>query len=357
MAILRRRLTRDFTVLPTQAVEHAGLSFRARGVLAFLLAKPDGWRVSAEAIAKASPTEGRTAINTALQELRAAGYYRVHTTRRKDGTLREITDLYDQPQPRVAAEYAKRSEARRAAARQRAEDARTAPQTPSTGSGKPVAGEDVTGDGFPAAGGPDTGPPVPFTSTQSKYPEKNPPRGGRRPPAVGGDGPRGGGTSAPAPQARVAEVQAVLRAFPDALRKALPSPLPRGIPSVLGRELESRTAAQLVERVRRRSEWMVAAIDDGIRAPVGLALFLIEHGECPDPRCEDGESVDDRRRCARCEERRPSSPERSSGVEGMTPTPSVPRRGRRTVAQMPVCGDCRRPMHGPGPLCVDCRQA
>ncbi|MEU9334139.1 hypothetical protein AB0D49_13415 [Streptomyces sp. NPDC048290] len=69
MSILRRHLSTGFTVLPTATLEDSRLSFRARGVLAFLISKPDEWRVRAESIASAGK-EGKEAIKTALRELK-----------------------------------------------------------------------------------------------------------------------------------------------------------------------------------------------------------------------------------------------------------------------------------------------
>ncbi len=73
MSILRIAKRRQYTNIDSRALNDAALSFRARGVLAWLLSKPDGWSVSSEAIAR-SGAEGRDAIRTALDELEALGY-------------------------------------------------------------------------------------------------------------------------------------------------------------------------------------------------------------------------------------------------------------------------------------------
>ncbi|MGA4847073.1 hypothetical protein ACOBQB_12720 [Streptomyces sp. G5(2025)] len=61
MTILRRHLSSSYTVLPTATLEDSRLSFRARGIRAFLVAKPDDWQVRAESIAKMGK-EGRDAV-------------------------------------------------------------------------------------------------------------------------------------------------------------------------------------------------------------------------------------------------------------------------------------------------------
>ncbi len=60
MTILRRHLSSGFTVLPNSTLNDERLSFRARGILAWLVSKPDNWQVRITAIAAAGK-EGRDA--------------------------------------------------------------------------------------------------------------------------------------------------------------------------------------------------------------------------------------------------------------------------------------------------------
>lgn len=62
------------------------LSFKARGLLIYLLSKPQDWRVSSKQLAKASP-QGITAIRSAMKELVACGYARLQTIQGEDGRL------------------------------------------------------------------------------------------------------------------------------------------------------------------------------------------------------------------------------------------------------------------------------
>ncbi|MFD8978648.1 hypothetical protein [Streptomyces sp. NPDC059564] len=183
MTILRRHLSTGYTVLPTATLEDARLSFRARGILAYLLAKPDTWKVAADRISKAGK-EGVEAVRTALRELRDAGYYRVVTERREDGTFFKITEVYDQAQDWAAAEF-RESEERRVARRAKAGGGNPA----GTNSGGETDSETgFSGFGSPGAGSPDLGSPAVGSpgligSNQSKYSEKNPPT-----PAAGATG-------------------------------------------------------------------------------------------------------------------------------------------------------------------------
>lgn len=85
-----------FTVVDRAAVNDAGLSFRARGVLVWLLDKQDDWRCSSDAIAAAG-REGREAVRAALRELEAAGYLRREKTQGPDGRWQTTTSVYESP--------------------------------------------------------------------------------------------------------------------------------------------------------------------------------------------------------------------------------------------------------------------
>ncbi|MFJ9455423.1 hypothetical protein ACIRST_10120 [Kitasatospora sp. NPDC101447] len=97
MRIHRSVPVRDFTVLPNNVLQYRRLSYTARGLLADLLSRPDGWQEDGRQMADTSP-QGRSAVRKALKELIAAGYYRVVTIRLPDGTLRTENHVYDTPQ-------------------------------------------------------------------------------------------------------------------------------------------------------------------------------------------------------------------------------------------------------------------
>ncbi|MFI0718329.1 hypothetical protein [Streptomyces sp. NPDC021224] len=97
MQIHRIRHARGFTVLPNTLLQDRRLSYTARGLLADLLSRPDGWREDGRHMADTSP-QGRLAVAKALRELTAFGYYRVERVRRPDGTFASETHVYDTPQ-------------------------------------------------------------------------------------------------------------------------------------------------------------------------------------------------------------------------------------------------------------------
>ncbi|GAB7185703.1 hypothetical protein ATKI12_5534 [Kitasatospora sp. Ki12] len=97
MLVHRSAHARSFTVLPNAALQDRRLSFTARGLLVDLLSRPVRWREDARQIADSS-TQSRAAVRKALQELTAAGYYRVDKVRMPDGTIRSEAHVYDTPQ-------------------------------------------------------------------------------------------------------------------------------------------------------------------------------------------------------------------------------------------------------------------
>jgi len=101
---LRKR--REFFVqIPSETIRDRRLSYRARGLLSFLLDMPDGWDVKSEFLASQTDGEGREAIRTALHELGSAGYYRLERRRLRTGRFVMGTAVSSTPDPEWAADY------------------------------------------------------------------------------------------------------------------------------------------------------------------------------------------------------------------------------------------------------------
>ncbi|MFJ9609279.1 hypothetical protein ACIRS1_23375 [Kitasatospora sp. NPDC101176] len=96
MRVHRSAHVRNFTVLPNALLQYRRLSYTARGLLADLLSRPDGWREDGRHMADTSP-QGRGAIRKALKELTEAGYYRVEKIRMPDGRIITESHVYDTP--------------------------------------------------------------------------------------------------------------------------------------------------------------------------------------------------------------------------------------------------------------------
>ena len=71
--ILRTRKNKNYTTLCNVALNDPALSLKAKGLFAFLMSKPDDWRISYRGLTT-QLKEGKDAILGALKELEDAGY-------------------------------------------------------------------------------------------------------------------------------------------------------------------------------------------------------------------------------------------------------------------------------------------
>lgn len=87
MTTLRVERRQRFTIVDNSALEDERLSFKAVGLLAFLLSKPDGWTISYRQLASVR-SDGEHSVRAGLSELEAAGYLTRRRIRLEDGTVR-----------------------------------------------------------------------------------------------------------------------------------------------------------------------------------------------------------------------------------------------------------------------------
>lgn len=74
-----------FARIDNELLQREALSFRARGLLAYILSMPQGWKHNAECLS--NKVEGKHAIRAALRELQAFGYARLYKERGAGGQL------------------------------------------------------------------------------------------------------------------------------------------------------------------------------------------------------------------------------------------------------------------------------
>jgi hypothetical protein len=94
--IIRVEKTRDFSIIRNDTVRDARLSFGARGVLTYLLTKPDDWEVRSQDLVQQSP-HGEDAILRMLKELETCGYLSRWRERNKHGRYEWRTVVYENP--------------------------------------------------------------------------------------------------------------------------------------------------------------------------------------------------------------------------------------------------------------------
>lgn len=91
MIIRGPRPESNFYILDKRISQDRRLSWGARGLLIYLLGKPDNWRVSITDLvnqtAESSKASGRDAVYSLLKELQQVGYIRFDQIRNDDGTM------------------------------------------------------------------------------------------------------------------------------------------------------------------------------------------------------------------------------------------------------------------------------
>lgn len=85
----------NYTVIKNETLRNNSLSFRARGIHAYLLSMPDNWRTSALQMSRLGQ-EGRDAILKALQELEDAGFVKRTKSQDPRGRWHSEIIVYDE---------------------------------------------------------------------------------------------------------------------------------------------------------------------------------------------------------------------------------------------------------------------
>lgn len=91
------RPRRSFTIVANHVICDERLSFKATGLLIYILSKPDNWRTNTQQLAVAK-RDGADSVRSALRELEDAGY--VHRSRYQDkqGRWAYKIEVFDHPQ-------------------------------------------------------------------------------------------------------------------------------------------------------------------------------------------------------------------------------------------------------------------
>ena len=87
----------NFVTVHKSFIHDDNLSWKAKGILLYLLSRPDDWRIYETELNKHS-SDGRDSLRTGIKELEEAGY--IHRTRRRNekGQLREYDyQVFEQP--------------------------------------------------------------------------------------------------------------------------------------------------------------------------------------------------------------------------------------------------------------------
>lgn len=96
MKLRRVEHPRGWTSIPNETLEDSRLSWRARGILAYLLSRPANWETDSERLA-AIAKEGRDAVRTSLTELERCRYLFRVKVQGAGGLWATEYVLYDRP--------------------------------------------------------------------------------------------------------------------------------------------------------------------------------------------------------------------------------------------------------------------
>jgi len=94
MIIRIRKRETPYVIMDKTGLEDPRLSFRAKGLLAYLLSRPDNWTPNRDQLASVS-REGVAAVRAAMTELQEAGYFERKRERRDDGTFEFVGYVYE----------------------------------------------------------------------------------------------------------------------------------------------------------------------------------------------------------------------------------------------------------------------
>lgn len=100
-SIIRVKKGKDlfaYKMIASHPANDTRLSWKARGILWYLLDKPDDWEVIVEDLINKSEVDGETVVRNALKELQQKGYIKRYQDRVSRGKFgRWITEVYELP--------------------------------------------------------------------------------------------------------------------------------------------------------------------------------------------------------------------------------------------------------------------
>lgn len=90
----RKRKKNGFTQISNTMLEDERLSWRAKGILSYMLSRPDNWKINKTDLYKKGK-EGRDAMQNALNELKELGYLHIYSVKDDKGQIETWIWEYD----------------------------------------------------------------------------------------------------------------------------------------------------------------------------------------------------------------------------------------------------------------------
>ena len=96
MAVFRIEKNKDYTVISNRHLKERDMSYKAKGLLTFMLSLPDDWDYSIKGLVSVSK-ENETAIRGMIKELETFGYLKRTRVTRPDGKFEYQYDVFEKP--------------------------------------------------------------------------------------------------------------------------------------------------------------------------------------------------------------------------------------------------------------------
>ena len=93
---VKTKKERNYTVLDNTFIQDANMSWKAKGLMAYLLSLPDDWVIHFSEIEKHS-TDGKAALRSAINELKEHGYLKAEQKRENDRFAEMVYIIIENP--------------------------------------------------------------------------------------------------------------------------------------------------------------------------------------------------------------------------------------------------------------------
>lgn len=87
MSIIRQKRNNQFAIIPNEMLTDSRLRWKTRGLLAYMLSKPDNWEFRIKELVQHSDQDGVEAVKSALKEMEKYGYLVRVSRRLANGTF------------------------------------------------------------------------------------------------------------------------------------------------------------------------------------------------------------------------------------------------------------------------------
>lgn len=96
MAVYRNKKQENFTVLDNSIMQNNKLSWKAKGILTYLLSLPTDWDIHLKEI-KEHATDGITSLRSGIKELREKEYIKYMKYKDDEGKFNHVYEVYEYP--------------------------------------------------------------------------------------------------------------------------------------------------------------------------------------------------------------------------------------------------------------------